>query len=109
MRKFTKRTALLAAGVAVAVASAGVAYAYWTTTGSGSGNASTSAGTVDKLSFDQSAVNAMYPGDSQQALTVTVTNTSTTEKAFVSSVKAYVTTDKGASCNGSNFSPSATS
>jgi hypothetical protein len=101
VRKFTKRTALLAAGVAVAVAGTGIAYAYWTTTGSGSGNASTSAGTVNKLDFNQASVGAMFPGDSSQVLTVTVKNTGT-ENAYVNSVKAYVATDK-AGCGSDNF------
>ena len=104
MRKNHKRAAVLATG-ALVLGSTGVAYAYWTTTGSGTGVGSTMSGDVDTpsaLTFDQDSINAMYPGDSPQALTVTVTN-GDTESYYVSSVKAYITTDKGTSCTGADF------
>jgi hypothetical protein len=101
MRNSTKITAALG-GVALSVATAGAAYAYWTTTGSGSGTGATTAGVTDTLSFTQTALNAMYPGDSSQTLTVAVKNTDANQKVYVSGVKAYITTDKEG-CTGADF------
>jgi hypothetical protein len=102
VRKFSKKQYIAAGAAAVIIAGgAGAAFAYWTTTGSGSGTGSTTAGTVDQLTFTQNTLSAMYPGDSSQDLIVKVTNTSG-ERAYVSSVKAYVTTDK-ADCTGADF------
>ena len=103
MRNLSKKAKTIIAGAAIAgLASAGGAYAYWTTTGNGTGSAATTAGTVNNLSFTQTAVNAMYPGDSSQTLTVAVKNTSTTEKAYVATVTGYITTDK-TGCTGADF------
>jgi len=101
MRKTQKITAVVG-GTAAAVLVGGVAFAYWTTSGSGSGTGSATAGVSNQLSFTQGALTAMYPGDSSQPLSVTVANTSTTESAYVSTVKAYITTDK-AGCTGADF------
>ena len=109
MRKTTKITAVIGGG-ALVVATAGAAYAYWSTSGSGEGSASTTAGIVDKLTFTQNpagtpdtpvAVAPMYPGDSSQTLSVRVRNTGS-ESTYVSSVKAYITTDKPG-CTGADF------
>jgi hypothetical protein len=89
------------AGGTAALLGVGVAFAYWTTSGSGEGSAATTAGVVDQLSFDQAAVADMYPGDSSQPLTVTVTNDAS-ESAYVTTVKAYITTDKSG-CTGADF------
>lgn len=101
MRKPSK-VAVAVAGGALAVATAGTAYAYWTTSGSGTGSGATTAGTVDALSFTQTGLTAMYPGDASQPLTVSVRNTSTTESAYVSTVKAFITTDQ-TGCTGADF------
>jgi len=110
MRRINKPIAAVAAGV-ILLGTAGVAFAYWTTTGSGSGTGSTTGGVVNQLSFTQNpagapdtSVNlaAMYPGDSSQSLSVRVRNTSTTESAYVTSVKAYITTNK-IGCTGADF------
>lgn len=102
MRKFSKKQYLAAgAAAAIVVAGGGAAYAYWTTSGSGTGTGSTTAGVTNQLSFVQTPISAMYPGDSQQNLSVTVTNTSG-ENAYVTSVKAYITTDK-TGCTGADF------
>jgi hypothetical protein len=95
----------LAMGATVAVLGIGsvVAYAYWTTSGTGTGTASTAPAATDPLTFQTTAINAMYPGDSSQSFTVTVNNTSTTQKVYVTNLKAYITTSAGASCDGSNF------
>jgi len=97
-----KKTAAIIAGGALALATAGGAYAYWTTNGSGDGSGATTAGVANQLSFTQDALTAMYPGDSAQPLKVVVANTSTTESAYVSSVKAFVTTNQ-AGCTGADF------
>ncbi|RNM17303.1 hypothetical protein EFL26_00480 [Nocardioides pocheonensis] len=78
-----------------------MAFAYWTTSGSGSGTGSTTAGVSNQLSFSTATLNSMYPGDSSQPLTVTVTNDSG-ESAYVSTVKAYITTNKSG-CTGADF------
>ena len=90
----------LAAGLALGVA--GGAFAYWTSSGSGTGTSSTTTGTSD-LTYATSTINPMYPGDSAQDFTVTVTNHSATQAEYVNGVSAYVTTSAGASCDGSNF------
>jgi hypothetical protein len=111
MRTLSKKQTVIVAGVAAAaLGTSGVAYAYWSTSGSGSGTGSTTAGTVDSLSFTQNPADVadtsvdlapMYPGDSPQSLTVRVRNTSG-ESAYVASVKAYITTNK-VGCTGADF------
>lgn len=96
----TKKT--IAAGTVLALGTAGVAYAYWSTTGSGTGSGSTTAGDNAAATVTNDGLAAMYPGDSVQDLVVKVTNTSTSQQAYVSGVQAWVTTDK-ANCDGSNF------
>jgi hypothetical protein len=99
MRKSTKSAVV--AGTVLALTGGGVAFAYWTTSGTGTGSGSTTAGVVDHLGFSQSTLTAMYPGDSSQDLTVTVTNNAT-ESAYVATVKAFITTDKEG-CTGADF------
>ena len=69
MRKFTRRTTVLAGAVAFASV-AGVAFAAWTSTGSGSGTATSD--TVHDLSFTGSTpADSLYPtGSSHVALTI---------------------------------------
>jgi hypothetical protein len=102
MHKFTKKQYLVA-GVAAVIVAAGTrtALAYWTTSGSGAGSGATTGGTSDQLAFEQTALTSMYPGDSAQTLTVKVIN-SASEKAYVSTVNAYITTDK-TGCTGADF------
>jgi hypothetical protein len=100
MRKPSKKALAVVTAVAL-LAGGGTAFAYWTTTGTGAGTAATTAGTLNNLTFTQSTVNAMYPGDSSQALTVGVKNTGT-ESTYVTTVKAYITTDKSG-CTGADF------
>jgi hypothetical protein len=101
MRAIHKKVATAAAVGAVALTGAGVAYSYWSTSGSGSGSSSTSAGQLNTLTFSQASLTAMFPGDSSQTLTTTVTNTGP-ENVYVSGVKAYVTTDKSG-CTGADY------
>lgn len=103
-----KKIAALATG-ALVLGSAGVAYAYWTTTGSGTGSGSTTAGAAT-LTLTQNpneageatALDAMYPGDEPQPLVVRVTNSSDTDSFLVSTVSAWVSTDK-TGCNADDF------
>lgn len=63
------------AAVAVAIAAAVGAYAYWTAGGSGTGSAS-AAGAQAALTVTQTTtLAAMYPGDSPQTITGSITNT----------------------------------
>jgi hypothetical protein len=96
-----RRLTVLWATMAIVLGGGGVALAYWTSSGTGTGTASTSAGSSN-LTYATSAINAMYPGDSSQPFTVTVTNNSTTQKEHVSGVSAYITTSNP-SCTGANF------
>lgn len=100
-KKITKKTAAIATAGVLGLATAGGAYAYWTTTGSGTGTGSTAAGAVT-LSYTTGSLSSMYPGDSQQPLTVTVKNTSTTQKGYVAGVTAYITTDHPG-CTGADY------
>jgi hypothetical protein len=100
MRKPSKKALAVVTAVAL-LAGGGTAFAYWTTSGTGTGTAATTAGTLNALTFTQSTVNAMYPGDSPQTLTVGVKNTGT-EATYVTLVKAYITTNKSG-CTGADF------
>jgi hypothetical protein len=101
MRKFTKRTALVAVGAAVAVASAGVAYAYWTTSGSGSGSAAT--GTSSAITVKQtSTVSAMAPGVAAQELSGNFDNTNP-GPVYVHSVTAAVAGTTNPGCTAADF------
>lgn len=102
MRKLSKKMTIAAAATAVAVAGTGVAFGWWSTTGSGTGTGATTAGVTDTLAFDQDLLTAMYPGDEEQDLTVTITNTDLLQHVWVATVKAYVETDM-AGCDGDDF------
>lgn len=102
------RKKLAAIAIVAVVGLAGTAaFAYWTTSGFGSGSADAAPGQINNLKFDTTELNAMFPGDSSQTLTVKVTNTAT-QNAYVASVKAYleVTKATGApagACDPSDF------
>jgi hypothetical protein len=98
--KKKRSAALLAAGV-IGLATAGGAYAYWTSTGSGTGAATTKAGATNIFTVSGDVAAAMYPGDTEQTVTATVTNNGT-ENYAVQGIQAYVTTDKPG-CDGSNY------
>src|SRR5947209_4897239 len=101
MRKFTRRTALLAVGAAVAVASAGVAYAYWTTSGSGTGSAAT--GSNNAVVVKQtSTVTAMAPGIAPQALSGNFDN-GNPGPAYVQSVTVVVSSTSNSGCTAADF------
>ena len=77
---FTKRRALIAAGVIGAVAVGALAFAFWTTSGSGSGSAT--AGTDAGVTVSGDPANGIYPGGSVP-VTTTVTNSSSTQSQHV--------------------------
>lgn len=97
---FSTKKKIVAVGVAaVAAASAGIASAYWTTTGSGQGAGATTAGANNTLTFTQTALTSMFPGDAAQTLTVKVTNTAQ-QSVFVGDVAAYLEVTKAESAVG---------
>ena len=73
-RIINKKRALL--GLVASLAIAAVAIAYWTTTGGGTGTGGTQdeADLVDLTVAQDTVLDEMYPGDSSQPITVTVTN-----------------------------------
>lgn len=100
-----KKKVAAVATTAVILGGAGAAFGYWTTTGSGEGAASTTAGVSDTLSFTTATIDAMYPGDSEQDVTVTLENDGPDESVYVTSVKAFVTVADGAGedCDADDF------
>ncbi len=100
--RLSKKFAAIAI-TATAALTASAAFAFWSTSGSGSGSASTTAGVSNQISFTQSTILPMYPGDASQVLTVGVQNNSAdNSSAQVDHVTAYITTNK-AGCTGSDF------
>jgi hypothetical protein len=95
------KIAAVAASAALVAVGGGAAYAYWSTTGSGTGTGATSAGASNLAIAQTSTISNMYPGDSAQTVTATVTNTGT-ETYKVQALKAYVTTDKQG-CTGADY------
>jgi hypothetical protein len=101
MRAITKKTALLAAGVAVAVATGGVAYAYWTNSGSGTGSAST--GTNSSITVKQtSVVSNLAPGLAAQPLAGNFDN-GNSSPVFVQSVTVSVVDTTNAGCTAADY------
>lgn len=96
MRKFSKKQYLVAGVAAAAVIGlgTGTAIAYWSSSGSGTGSATTATGSTVNITDNSSGLTAMYPGDSPQTVTVTVTNNSTTQKAYVAGVTALLSVTK---------------
>lgn len=95
-------------GIVASLAIAAVAIAYWTAGGSGNGSASAD-GTTNALSAAQDTVlQPMYPGDSAQTISGTITNPNN-EKIYVADVVASIGTVTKASgapagtCDASDF------
>ena len=106
--QFKKRRLIpVALAILVLVVGSGVAYAFWTSGGSGTGGANAAAG-VSSLTVAQAATPTlapMYPGDSAQTTSVTITNPSTTQTVHVTTVSiSGLTTSAGADCTSDNFS-----
>ncbi|MGH8869347.1 MAG: hypothetical protein ACRDYU_15310 [Actinomycetes bacterium] len=94
MRKFTKKSVAVTGAVALAVASAGVAFAYWTAGGSGTGTGDTSAGASNLAVAQTTELTEMFPGDSPQTLSGTVTNNAA-NSAYVTTVTASLASVSG--------------
>jgi hypothetical protein len=102
-----RKKKIIIAAAATLVIGAGSAFAYWTTTGSGSGSATTSAGASNLAIAQTSTIANMYPGDSAQTISGTVTNNAS-NSAYVNSVTvsiASVTQASGAggTCDASDY------
>ena len=112
MRRISTMSAVaVVAGTALVAGGAGVAYAYWTATGTGTGQATTSTGAPNLAFGTTTALDAMYPGDSPQAFSVSLTNNAD-NKAYVAQVKAYLTVDSAhatAGCSAADYVLGATS
>ncbi|MGV8967112.1 MAG: hypothetical protein ACOH2F_12620 [Cellulomonas sp.] len=84
MRKYSKRTTVIAVTTAILLGTAGGAYAYWTSTGGGSGTATT-AGTATTLVVHQSGtgITGLVPGGAPQDLSGTFTNSDKTPNVSI--------------------------
>jgi len=100
---FTKRRALIGAGVLGAVVVSALAFAFWTTSGSGSGSAT--AGTDAGVTVSGDPANGIYPGGSVP-VTTTVTNSSATQSQHVQNLHVAISIDSAhatAGCSASWF------
>lgn len=104
-RIISKKRALI--GIVASLAIAAVAIAYWTTTGGGSGTGGTQTeADIDDLTVTQSGLNAMFPGDAAQTITVTVANPATNDASIrVASVTASKSsvTGGGTTCDVNDY------
>jgi hypothetical protein len=103
--RINKKLAVAASVASIVALGAGTAVAYWTTTGSGTGTDTAHAGDTAAIAVSDNfaGLAAMYPGDSVQILKVKATNNATEVTYKVQGIKAYITTDANAACDGSNF------
>lgn len=100
MRKYSKRTTIVAVTAAVLLGTAGGAYAYWTATGSGTGTAS--AGTASEVTVNQTgSVADLVPGAA--ALPLSGTFTSTNNNVVVTSLTAKINSVVPATCLATDF------
>jgi hypothetical protein len=95
--KFTKKRVLTALSAVSILAIAAVALAFWTTSGSGSGSAT--AGSDAGLTVSGDPANGIYPGGSV-AVTTTVTNSSSTQKQYVTNLHVTISIDETHAGNG---------
>ncbi|MGW6199657.1 hypothetical protein ACWF0M_26135 [Kribbella sp. NPDC055110] len=84
-----RKKKIIIAAAATVVIGAGSAFAYWTTTGSGSGSGTTSAGGSNLAIAQTSVISNMYPGDSAQTISGTVTNNAA-NSAYVNTVTVSI-------------------
>lgn len=110
MRTSLKRSAAVVGAGVLVLGVSGVAFAFWTTDGTGTGSATT--GVATKVSVKGDVPKAMFPGDSAQTITATVTNDGAiapgTERANanVTTLKAYLTiapVTAGADCDSTDY------
>jgi len=104
--QFKKRRLIPAVlAILVLVIGSGVAYAYWTASGTGTGNGTAAAGVSNLTAVvnPASPLTAMYPGDSNQTISIKITNPSTTESVHVTSVSASVVDTTNPLCDATDF------
>ena len=87
-RIFTKKRALLGTA-AVSLVAVAVAVAYWTAGGSGTGSASVQGAQQSLAAAQTTVLSAMYPGDSAQTISGTITNPNSA-KIYVTNVVASI-------------------
>jgi hypothetical protein len=88
MRKFSKKTAAVAASAVILLSGAGAAYAFWSAGGFGSGAATTSTN-VPITAVQTSVISGLQPGGTAQSLSGNFTN-GNTSPVYVSSVTASI-------------------
>lgn len=99
-----KKLVVGAAVVAVVAVGGGTAYAYWSTSGSGTGSATTSAGAASLSVTQTSTITNMYPGDSAQTISGTVTNNAANSAYVTKVVASIASVDGGAgSCDATDY------
>ena len=84
-----RKKKILIAGTAIVAIGAGTAFAYWSTQGTGSGSGATSAGASNLAIVQTSTISNMYPGDSAQTISGTVTNNAE-NAAYVNTVTVSI-------------------
>jgi len=94
---FTKKRAIVALSVVSVLAIAVTAFAFWTTSGSGSGSAT--AGSDAGVTAAGDPANGIYPGGSVP-VTTTVTNSSATQKQYVTNLHVTISIDASHAGNG---------
>lgn len=107
MRILNRKTVVATATAGLVVIGAGAAYAYWSTSGSSTGSATSATGTANLAIAQTSTISNMYPGDTAQTISGTVTNNAA-NAAYVSKVTVSikdVTPAVGAagSCDASDY------
>ena len=88
MRKYSKKTAAVAATAIVLLSGAGVAYAFWSAGGSVTGTATTSTH-LHITAVQTSVISGLQPGGAAQTLSGNFTN-GNTSPVYVSSVTASI-------------------
>jgi hypothetical protein len=90
----SKKVGAAVAAGALVIAGAGMAFAYWSTSGTGTGSATTSAGASNLVIAQTSVISNMYPGDTAQTISGTVTNNAA-NSAYVATVTASIASVTG--------------
>ncbi|WP_407344613.1 hypothetical protein [Pengzhenrongella phosphoraccumulans] len=101
MRKYSKRTAIVAVTAVVLLGTAGGAYAYWTSTGSGSGTAAAAAAASTVTVSQTGPVAGLVPGGA--ALGLSGTFTSPNSNVVVTSLTATVASVDKTGCPAADF------
>jgi hypothetical protein len=99
MRKFSKRTMIVAAASATALTAGGIAYAWYAAgvAGTGTGSATPAANTAANVTFAAAAITGLVPGGSAVPATVTVHNPNP-YSVHITSHPVSVTSASGTGC-----------